>query len=32
MSVPISQFIPPSPQYPGNYKFVFYIHDSTSVL
>ena len=34
MSVPVSQCIPPpSPTLsPGNHKFIFYIHDSTSVL
>ena len=31
MPVPVSQFIP-SPSCPGNHTFVFYIHDSTSIL
>ena len=32
MSVPIFQLIPTFPYLPGNYKFVYYICNSTSVV
>ena len=32
MSVSVPQFIPPPTLFPGNHKFVFYIHGATSVL